>query len=217
MRLGLDLPIQHISHLSGVHQATATPSKCCISGHSECFVLMVVSTGRESLWVSMPHQFVETFGNHVAAIVDCCEVFIERPSNLQARTQTFSNYKHSDTLKYLIGIIAQVVISFISKGWGGHTSDKQEKQNSGFLDKLLPGDIVLADQGFDVKENVGMMCADDDDTSIHKGSPSVGCKGCGGNKIHCTSQNPHGENNRSCTQQIQNTVFKNSIQYVSAM
>lgn len=29
-----------------------------------------------------------------------------------------------------------------------------------FLDKLLPGDLVLADQGFDIKESVGLMCAE---------------------------------------------------------
>ena len=32
------------------------------------------------------------------------EVFIERPFNLNARTQTFSNYKSRNTIKYLVGI-----------------------------------------------------------------------------------------------------------------
>ena len=38
------------------------------------------------------------------------------------------------------------------KGWGGRVSDKHLTQNSSFLKKLLPGDVVLADRGFDVDE-----------------------------------------------------------------
>ena len=108
----------------------------------------------------MPHQFVESFGKNVAAIVDCFEVFIENPSNVLARAQTFSQYKHAYTMKYLIVITPQGVISFISEGWGGRTSDKHMTEQSGFLNKLLPGDIVLADRGFNIRESVGMMCAE---------------------------------------------------------
>lgn len=70
-----------------------------------------------------PPVCVEAFGNRVAAIVDCFELFIERPSNLHARAQTFSHYKPSHTMKYLISITLQGSISLISKGWGGRTSD----------------------------------------------------------------------------------------------
>lgn len=63
-------------------------------------------------------------------------------------------------MKYLIGITPQGAISFISKGWGGRDSDKHITENCGILNKLLPGDIVLADRGFDIKDSVGMMCAE---------------------------------------------------------
>ena len=112
------------------------------------------------MMVSMPHQFIESFGKHVAAIVDCFEILIEKPSYLHARAQTFFQYKHHHTMKYLIVITPQGFISFVSKGWGGRTSDKHLTENCGFLDKLLPGDIVLADRGFNIRESVGMMCAE---------------------------------------------------------
>lgn len=160
MCLRLDLPFQHIGHLLDVHRGTVS-----VAFHETLNVMyarlapMVHWPDRDSLQVSMPPQFVETFGNRVAAIIDSFEVSIQRPTNPNARAETFS-HKHSNTLKYVIGITPQGVISFISKGWCGRTSEKKITEDCGFLDKLLPSDLVLADQGFDIKESVGMMCAE---------------------------------------------------------
>ena len=44
---------------------------------------------------------------------------MERPSDLLARAQVWSNYKHHSTLKFLIGITPQGTISFVSKAYGG--------------------------------------------------------------------------------------------------
>ena len=52
------------------------------------------------------------------------------------------------------------VVSFISKGWGGHVSDAYLTENCGLLHYLLPGDLVLADRVFTIEENVGMYCAE---------------------------------------------------------
>jgi len=41
--------------------------------------------------------------------------FVERPSNLQARAMTWSNYKHHNTIKVLLGITPQEVVSFVSE------------------------------------------------------------------------------------------------------
>jgi len=72
---------------------------------------------------------------------------VEQPSNLKARAATWSNYKHHNTVKVLLGITPQSVISFVSDSWGGRVSDKYLTENCGILRKLLPGDILLADRG----------------------------------------------------------------------
>ena len=103
----------------------------------------------------MPVCFQYSFGKKVTVIIDCFEVFIEKPSNLLAGDQTFSNYKHHNTIKILIGITPQGSISFVSESWGGCTSGKFLTENCRFLDKLVPGDVVMADRGFTVAESVG--------------------------------------------------------------
>ena len=51
-------------------------------------------------------------------------------------------------------------IAFISKGWVGHVSDIHLTENCSLLKHLLPGDAVLADQGFNIQEAAGMYCAE---------------------------------------------------------
>ena len=51
-------------------------------------------------------------------------------------------------------------MSFVSKGWGGRVSDVFLTENCGFLQKLLPGDLVLADRGFTVQDSAGVYCAE---------------------------------------------------------
>ena len=97
------------------------------------------------------------FKKHCAnctVIIDCFEIFLERSLNPLARAQTFSSYKHHNTVKYFIGITRQRTVRNIS-----HVSNKHLTENSGILEKLHPGDAILADRGFDISDTVGLYCA----------------------------------------------------------
>lgn len=91
--------------------------------------------------------------------MDCFEVLIERPFNLLARAQTRSNYKHNNTVKFLIGVVPQGYVTYASHAWGGRASNKQITEESDLLKNLLPGDIVLADGGFNAGDSVGFYRA----------------------------------------------------------
>ena len=120
---------------------------------------LILWPDRDILRKTMPECFLSSFGEKVAVIIDCFEIFVERPTSLLARACTRSQYKHHNTVQFLIGIAPQGIISSISDAWGGRVSDKFLTEHSGILKKLLPGDVVLADRGFDISDSVGMRQA----------------------------------------------------------
>ena len=160
MKLRLGLPDKDLAYRFGVSQSTV--SRVVNRWIDILFVRLqplIKWPNREEILATMPSEFKLNFRRCVV-IIDCFEVFCERPSNLMARSQTWSNYKHHNTVKFLIGITPQGYISFISKGWGGRVSDKYLTENCGILKHLNPGDQVLADRGFNIQESVGLCCAD---------------------------------------------------------
>ena len=68
---------------------------------------------REALHKTMPacFQAQASFGKKVAVIINCFEIFIERPSKLQACASTWSTI-NTNTMKVLMGIASQGVCIF---------------------------------------------------------------------------------------------------------
>lgn len=71
---------------------------------------------------------------------------------MNVQRDTFSSYKHRNTWKVLIGISPNGVVTFVSTLFPGSTSDKVITLKSGLLKQLVPGDLVLADKGFLIKD-----------------------------------------------------------------
>lgn len=119
---------------------------------------LIVWPSKDKVRSKLPRVFKPKYKN-CRCIIDCTEIFIQRTFNLQARSESWSNYKHQNTMKYLIAITPTGSISFLSDGWGGRASDKLITIDSGFLRKVDPGDVVLADRGFLLREELAMVGA----------------------------------------------------------
>ena len=161
MKLRFDMPYRDLAYRFGV--SISTVSRIFSSWLTTMDIRLsplIYWPEREELGQSMPQCFQHSFGKKTTVIIDCFEVFIEKPTNLLARAQTFSSYKHHNTVKVLIGITPQGSIFFVSKAWGGRTSDKFLTENCGLMNKLLPGDLVMADRGFTIHDIVALKRAE---------------------------------------------------------
>ena len=92
----------------------------------------------------------------MVSIIDCSEIFIERPKNLTARAYKLY-YKHNNTAKYLIGITPSGAVMLLPTGWVGRVSDKLISIDSGFFKNISMDDCILADRGFTFKEELAAV------------------------------------------------------------
>ena len=173
MKLRLNLGEEDLAHRFHISQSSV--SKYFHIWIDQLFVklsFLIMWPEREILKKTMPVDFRRNF-RACAVIIDCFEVFLERPMNLKARAQTWSNYKKHNTVKFLIGISPQGTTSFVSQGWGGRASDVYITENCGLLNKLLPGDVILADRGFTVQDSAAMYCAEVKLPPFTRGKPQL--------------------------------------------
>ena len=92
---------------------------------------------------------------------------------MSARSETYSNYKNHNTAKFLVAVSPTGAITFISKCWGGRASDKFITSKYGFLEHLIHGDMVLADRGFDISEDLALRGVTLAIPAFTKGKPQL--------------------------------------------
>lgn len=122
---------------------------------------------RSELRKSLPKRF-KKFKN-VRIIIDCLELFIQKPKVPASQKMSWSSYKHWNTAKLLVGITPTGVVSFIPPLWTGSISDKKIVKQSGLLNLLEAGDAVMADKGFLIRDLLAFK-------KVHLVSPAY-CRG----------------------------------------
>ena len=102
---------------------------------------------KKQILLNLPIAFRYRFKN-VESIIDCFEIELEKPSDAYYQALTWSDYKKGNTAKYFVCITPDGLIIYISKGYGGRTSDMAIIEDCDFL-KIIPlNSCVLADRGF---------------------------------------------------------------------
>lgn len=97
---------------------------------------------------SMPKSF-EDFGSARIAM-DATEVFQDVPSDMNCQSLSYSNYKSRHTVKAVTCVAPNAALVYCSDLYPGSTSDAAIVEHSKLLDQLQPGDMILADKGFNI-------------------------------------------------------------------
>lgn len=160
MKLRLGLLLEDLADRFGISTTNASNIfTTWVKVLSQTLGTLVFNPPKHVVKSNLPPSFQNRKFCDVRHIVDCSEVFLEKPSNLGIAARTWSDYKHHNTGKFLVSINPSGMINFVSECWGGRASDKLITNQSGFLDIIEPYDSVLADRGFPIREELTLKRA----------------------------------------------------------
>ena len=148
MKLRLDSPYEDLALRFGI--SVSTVSRLFTTWLMLLYrKFSVVNTwpSRAEVDAAMPPQFTDLYPS-TRVVIDCTEFSIEKPSDPDAQRCTWSSYKNRNTFKLLVGASPSGGITFLSSLYGGSVSDNEITLSCGLLDKLDPGDSIMADKGF---------------------------------------------------------------------
>ena len=155
MKLRLGLLGKYIAHRFGISN-TLCPQIFhsrirCMAEYFRSFVPDI-----ETILVTTPKRY-RHFENLIR-IIDCSEMFVETPKNLELQGATWSEYKHHNTLKFLVCAAPNSAITFVSKAYTGRISDKEITLKSVFLDMLPRYSSIMTDKGFNLFDKCAPQC-----------------------------------------------------------
>ena len=154
LRLRLGLFEKDLAHRFGISESTVSNIfRTWMHFLRHEFQGFVSFPSRSLLLDKMPKIFKELYPKTVI-IIDAVEFRMESPSALDFQSACYSSYKGTTTMKGLVGISPLGVVSFLSDLYTGSISDKELTKSSGLYEFLCHGDDVMADKGFDIKDDL---------------------------------------------------------------
>ncbi|XP_058810345.1 uncharacterized protein LOC131675394 [Phymastichus coffea] len=84
----------------------------------------------------------------VRVVLDCTEIHIQHTKCLECQMSTFSQYKGGLTVKFMTGVSPSGSITYVSKLYGGKSSDTAIFNQSSLIQLLERGDAIMVDKGF---------------------------------------------------------------------
>ncbi len=154
VRLRNAFPLEDLSIRFGI--STSHISRILITWidflHAQ-FRQLPIWASKQTVLETMPKSFQKLYPK-TRVILDCTEIFIEMPTSYRSQSATFSNYKHHNTAKGLIGIAPNGAVTFVSNLYAGRFSDRKITAHSGIYDLLEEGDSIMADRGFELDDDL---------------------------------------------------------------
>jgi hypothetical protein len=160
IKLVHDFPHQDLAFRFGISPATSSiifRSWVSII-HDRLYKRIVRSPKRDCNKATLPMLYREHF-DELTEIIDCYETQVQKPHSLKDQVALYSSYKGRDTVKGLAAATGHGVLTFMSPLFCGRKSDKHIVLQSGYLDHIQRGDLVLADRGFLIEEEMAIRGA----------------------------------------------------------
>ena len=128
-------------------------------------VQLPVWATRRTVEETMPEVFRQKYPL-TRVVLDCTELFIEKPSCFRAQSETYSLYKSHNTAKGLVAIAPNGALTFVSDLYGGHCSDKVIVEHCGILQLLEEDDERV--KNFNILKQILLNSMDEDVDKIWK-------------------------------------------------
>jgi len=86
-------------------------------------------------------------------VSDCVEFYTQVPGGPTAGKQMFSNYKNLHTVKIMYSTSPSGALVHCYDAYGGAASDKEVFSKSDLPQRFEPGDVLIVDKGFLIKDS----------------------------------------------------------------
>ena len=121
MKLRLGPVGKGIAHRFGISNTLCTQIfHSWIRGMADNFRSFIFVPDIEKILATTPRRY-RHFENLIG-IIDSSKIFIEIPKNLELQSATWSEYKHHNTLKFLVCVSPNSTLTFVSKAYTGRIS-----------------------------------------------------------------------------------------------